>query len=85
MVLLAVDTVGNHVIFYTYIWIKWIRIFIIISLMHNGFSYGKAQIPHRFCSMPLFKSCLHGCGIFPHNLEQRHKVFARDCVENYSA
>ena len=41
-------TVGNHVIFYTYIRTERERIFVIISLILNEFSYGKAQIPHRF-------------------------------------
>ena len=31
-------------IFYTYIQIEWIRIFVIISLILNEFSYGKEQI-----------------------------------------
>ena len=41
-------TVGNHVIFYTYIRTERVRILVIISLILNEFSYGKAQIPHRF-------------------------------------
>ena len=47
--------------------------------------YGKAQIPHRFCSKPLSMRCFHARCSFPHNLEQRQNVFARGCVENYSA
>ena len=78
-------TVGNHVIFYTYIRTERVRIFVIISLMLNEFSYGKAQIPHRFCSKLLSKSFFHARCSFPHILEQRHSVFARGCVENYSA
>ena len=42
-------TGGNHVTFYTYIRTERVSIFVIISLMLNEFSYGKAQIPHRFC------------------------------------
>ena len=42
-------TVGNHVTVYTYIRTERVSIFVIISLMLNEFSYGKAQIPHRFC------------------------------------
>ena len=38
---------GNHVIFYTYIQTEWIRI-LIIYLILNEFSYGKAQLSHRF-------------------------------------
>ena len=38
-----------------------------------------------FCSKPLSKSCFHGHCIFPHNLKQKQGVFARGCVENYSA
>ena len=44
----VIYTVGNHVIFYTYIRTGRIRTFVIISLMLNEFSYGKAQIPDRF-------------------------------------
>ena len=76
-------------IFYTYIRTERVRIFVIISLiislMLNEFSYGKAQIPHRFCSKPLSKRFFHARCSFPHILEQRHSVFARGCVENYSA
>ena len=39
-------TVGNHVIFYTYIWTERVRIFI-ISLILNEFPYCKGQIAHR--------------------------------------
>ena len=56
-----------------------------ISLILNEFSYGKVQIPHCFCSMPLSKRCLHACCIFPHNLKQRQKVFSGGCAENYNA
>ena len=46
---LVIDyTVGNHVIFYTCSQTKRIRIFVIISLMLNEFSYSKVQIPHGF-------------------------------------
>ena len=62
-----------------------VKIFVIISLILNEFSYGKAQIHHRISSKPLFKRCFYGRCIFPLNLEQRLKVFARGCVENYSA
>ena len=34
-------------IFYTYIQIKWIKIFVIIPIILNEFQYGKAQIPCR--------------------------------------
>ena len=78
-------TVGNHMIFYTYIRTERVRTFVNISLIFNAFSYGKAQIPHRFCSKPLSKRCFHARCSFSHNLEQRQNVFARDCVENYSA
>ena len=78
-------TVGNHVIFYSYIRTEPVRIFVIISLILNEFSYGKAQIPHGFLYQPLSKSCCYGRCIFPHNLEQRLSVFARGCVEKYSA
>ena len=78
-------TVGNHVIFYSYIRTEPIRIFVIISLILNEFSYGKAQIPHGFLYQPLSKSRCYGRCIFPRNLEQRLKVFARGCVEKYSA
>ena len=40
--------VENQVIFYTYIRTELIRIFDIISVILNEFSYGKAEIPHRF-------------------------------------
>ena len=72
-------------IFYSHIRTEGIRTFVIISLILNAFSYSKAQIPHRFCSKPLSMRCFHGNCSFPHNLEQRHSVFARGCVENYSA
>ena len=78
-------TVGNYVVFYTYIRTERIRKFVIISLILNAFSYGKAQIPHRFSSKPLSMRCFHARCSFPHNLEQRQNVFARGCVENYSA
>ena len=71
---------------YTYIRTERVKIFVIISLMLNEFSYGKAQIPHRFCSRPLFKRCFQARSCFPHNLEQRRSVFARGWrVETYSA
>ena len=35
-------------IFYIYFRTEQVRIFVIISLILNAFSYGKAQIPHRF-------------------------------------
>ena len=76
---------GNHVIFYAYIRTGRIRAFVIISLILNAFSYRKAQIPHRFCSKPLSMRCFHAHCSFPHTLEQRQNVFARGCVENYSA
>ena len=79
------STVGNHVIFYTYIRTEWVRTFVIIYLILNAFSYDKVQIPHSFCSKPLSKRCFHARCSFPHNLEQRQNVFARGCVENYSA
>ena len=79
------NTVGNHVVFYTYIRTERIRNFVIISLIFNASSYGKAQIPHRFCSKLLSMRYFHACCSFPHNLEQRQNVFARGCVENYSA
>ena len=44
------STLGRHMIFYTYIRTELIRIFVIISLLFNEFSYSKVQIPHRFCS-----------------------------------
>ena len=72
-------------VFYTYIRAERIRKFVIISLILNAFSYGKGQIPHRFCSKPLPMRCFHARCSFPHNLEQRQNVFARGCVENYSA
>ena len=72
-------------IFYTYIRTELIRTFVIISLILNAFSYGKAQIPHRFCSKPLSMRCFHAHCSFRHNLQQRQNVFARGCVENYSA
>ena len=77
--------VGNHVIFYTYIRTERVRTFVIISLILNAFSYGKAQIPHRFYGKPLSMRCFHARCSFPHNLEQRQNVFARGCVENHSA
>ena len=80
-----ISTVGNHVIFYTYIRTERVRTFVIIYLILNAFSYGKAQIPHSFCSKPLSKRCFHARCSFPYNLEQRQNVFARGCVENYSA
>ena len=83
--LLIFITVGNHVIFYSYIRTEPVRIFVMISLILDEFSYGKAQIPHGFLYQPLSKSCCYGRCIFPHNLEQRLKVFARGCVEKYSA
>ena len=39
---------GNHEIFYIYIRTERVRTFFIISLILNEFSYGEAQIPHRF-------------------------------------
>ena len=48
-------------IFYTYIRTERIRIFAIISLILSEFSYGKAQIPHRFLQQALSKSCFHCC------------------------
>ena len=59
-----------------------IRIFVIISLIVNEFSYGKAKIHHPSCCKPLYKRHFHFYCIFSHNLEQRQKVFARGCVEN---
>ena len=76
---------GNHVIFCTYIRTERVRTFVIISLILSAFSYGKAQIPHRFCNKPLSKRYFHARCSFPHYLEQRQNVFARGCVENYSA
>ena len=76
---------GNHMIFYTYIRTERVKIFVIISLMLSGFSYGKAQIPHRFCSKPLSQRLFHALCRFPHNLEQRQNVFARGFVENYNS
>ena len=38
---------GNHEIFYIYIRTERVRTFFIISFF-NEFSYGEAQIPHRF-------------------------------------
>ena len=40
-------TVGNHMIFCTYIQAERVRMFVIISLILNEFSYGKAQTHHR--------------------------------------
>ena len=37
---------GNHVIFYTYIWTERVGVFVVISSVLDGFSYGKAQILH---------------------------------------
>ena len=79
------STVDNHVIFYTYIQTERVRRFVIIFLILNAFSYGKAHIPHRFCSKPLDMRCFHALCSFPHNLEHRQDVFARSCIENYSA
>ena len=42
------STVGNHVLFQTYIRTERRRIFVSISLKHNEFLYGKAQMPRRF-------------------------------------
>ena len=70
-------------VFYTYIRTERIRKFVIISLILNAFSYGKAQIPHSFCRKPLSKRCFHARCSFPHDLEQRQNVFARGCVENF--
>ena len=66
-------------IFYTYIRKELVRIFI-ISLILNEISYGKRQIPHHYLRVV----SIHAVS-FPHNLEQRLKVFARGCVENCSA
>ena len=45
----TIFTMGNQAILYTYMYIRTerIRIFVIISLILNGFSDGIAQIPHR--------------------------------------
>ena len=51
-------------VLYTYIWTEWIRISIIISLLLNEFSYGKAQIPHRFLNDILHMSYLAGIHVF---------------------
>ena len=76
---------GNHVIFCNYVQIERVGLFVIISLMLNEFSYGKMQILHHVSSKPLSKRCFYGGCIFPLILEQRLKVFAQGCVENYSA
>ena len=71
--------------FSTYIRTERVRKLIIISLILNEFSSGEVQIPCRFCSLSLDKSRFHERCIFPHKFEQCMKVFARACVDKYSA
>ena len=55
-------------IFYTYIRTEGVRIFVIISLIQNEFSYGKSQIPH--CSKPLSRT-LYFSTVFFHTTSSK--------------
>ena len=71
--------------FCAYIQTEQVRKLIIISLILNEFSRGKAQI-HVLChfsSKPFGNSGFHARCIFPHKLEQCMEVFAQACVEKY--
>ena len=67
--LLSYITVGNHVIFCTYIRKELVGKLITVCLILNEFSCDKKQIPHRFCSKSLLKRRFHARCIVSHNLE----------------
>ena len=48
LVLACTGVSRPRAIYYTYIWTERIRIFVIISVILDEFSYGRAQIPYRF-------------------------------------
>ena len=70
-------------IFYIYIRTERIRIFANISLILNGFfCTAKRGYLIVFIAYHYLKDVSMDAIFFQHNLEQRLKVFARDCVEN---
>ena len=72
-------------LFCTCIQTEGVRKLFITYLILNEFSYGKMQIPCLHKQQFNIKVTYVMRCIFLHNLEQRLKVFARGCVEKYSA
>ena len=54
------------------------------SLILNIFSWGEVHIPCFVKNKRILKRFMLTCCSFLRNLEQRHSVFARGCVEKYS-
>ena len=68
-------TVGNHVIFCTYIRTERVGKFTTVSLIIDEVSCSKEQVPHRFCSKPLYERCFHTRCIFPQQPRAKNEIF----------